>query len=472
MSRATATIIDHAKSVGVMIREISTREFLKVIENMKSGNEAYESGICQSDDMIEYMRNFGSYDSDAVRIWLAYFNENIVGIMMMAGAFNAAARARSLMVPRFIPLSNYFSVSPNQISDMLAICARDFPGLGKLLTLIALAESGPRGLFLQVQQIYTEMKEPHPENPNHFVYVRRTSVSAAAKVIYNRYGFKPIQVSNSEEIIENTLFYYRDTPLQQPECVELLLEWDKSWTNKRTLRTLEEKKRREDEIEAAALQYQNGTYPELDFGDGDVALVDIPHEFDRNQLFALDINNGPNIVNHSESLARSEPLQDSQGGAEEDAQFQSPQDRNLVYDFLNSPAVGRLNNRAPAVVNPHEQKYEVHSPPKKRSKNGARKPVTFECEICHKVLNRIDNYKRHLKTHDATREYKCPTCGKEFYRRDDLKTHVQRTHEGLRDYPCPYCKHQSGNTSDLYKHIREMHPSRSISRHHSSKTRQ
>jgi len=432
MTRPTAKIIEFGQALGVTIEEVSNYRFSKEIKHMKSDSGTEQSGICQSDDMIAYMTKFG-YDYHLnVRVWLATFQGKIVGILMMSKVFNPSARAHSVSTNNFIPQNNNFVTHSKEISDMLAVCAKGFPGLGKLFTLIALSESGPKGLFLQVQQIYIEKAEPDPNDPSHLIFVRKTSVSDAAKVIYTRYGFHEIGVSDGSNML-NILCYYRDSPLKDEECVRLLNDWERSWTSKRNLAPLEEKKQREEKIQEVAVDFEIIPSPQLDFGEGDYSFLDVPHDYTQNELYAQDLNNGPDVI-----------LEQEFGDAAILAQGEEGQN----FDF--DPLYG-LEPQEP------QEEKKIQSPPRKRARAN-QKQSSYECSTCHKTFTRSDNYKRHLKIHEGSKDYECPRCHEKFLRQEDMKEHVKRKHKKIRDRPCPYCEYKAGNTSDLYKHMDKKHP--------------
>ncbi|ORX94307.1 hypothetical protein K493DRAFT_199599, partial [Basidiobolus meristosporus CBS 931.73] len=56
----------------------------------------------------------------------------------------------------------------------------------------------------------------------------------------------------------------------------------------------------------------------------------------------------------------------------------------------------------------------------------------YPCAVCHKTFGRLDNLKRHYKTHTGERPYFCtyPSCHKCFARSDQLARH-QVTHTNM-----------------------------------------
>ncbi|KAJ6783968.1 hypothetical protein PWT90_06383 [Aphanocladium album] len=56
-------------------------------------------------------------------------------------------------------------------------------------------------------------------------------------------------------------------------------------------------------------------------------------------------------------------------------------------------------------------------------------------EECGKEFGRKENIKSHVQTHLNDRQYQCPTCKKCFVRQHDLKRHA-KIHTGIKPYPC------------------------------------
>lgn len=115
----------------------------------------------------------------------------------------------------------------------------------------------------------------------------------------------------------------------------------------------------------------------------------------------------------------------------------------------------------------------VHTPP----------DVIFECSICSKKFRRKAHLKRHLRTHDPDRPFKClhcdykgceraditkhqliheepqhtcEVCGKTFRHLRNKELHVKR-HKGQRDYKCGVCEYFGYTFTDIRKHIERKH---------------
>ncbi|PNY26316.1 Metallothionein expression activator [Tolypocladium capitatum] len=60
---------------------------------------------------------------------------------------------------------------------------------------------------------------------------------------------------------------------------------------------------------------------------------------------------------------------------------------------------------------------------------------TCTFDECGKQFGRKENIKSHVQTHLNDRQYQCPTCLKCFVRQHDLKRHA-KIHTGIKPYPC------------------------------------
>ena len=74
-----------------------------------------------------------------------------------------------------------------------------------------------------------------------------------------------------------------------------------------------------------------------------------------------------------------------------------------------------------------------------------KEDANFQCHVkgCGKLFGRSYNFKAHMETHDAGREYPfpCPLkdCNKKFVRKTDLQRHHQSVHMKQRNHRCDYC---------------------------------
>jgi hypothetical protein len=100
-----------------------------------------------------------------------------------------------------------------------------------------------------------------------------------------------------------------------------------------------------------------------------------------------------------------------------------------------SPAGSHDPRRVPSTI------ARTRQPRKLTTKEDAN----FQCHVkgCGKLFGRSYNFKAHMETHDASREYPfpCPLkdCNKKFVRKTDLQRHHQSVHMKQRNHRCDYC---------------------------------
>lgn len=85
-------------------------------------------------------------------------------------------------------------------------------------------------------------------------------------------------------------------------------------------------------------------------------------------------------------------------------------------------------------------------PPRTRvRKLTTKEDANYQCHVkgCGKLFGRSYNFKAHMETHDASREYPFPCllkdCSKKFVRKTDLQRHHQSVHMKQRNHCCDYC---------------------------------
>ncbi|KAF7908861.1 hypothetical protein EAE99_011650 [Botrytis elliptica] len=116
------------------------------------------------------------------------------------------------------------------------------------------------------------------------------------------------------------------------------------------------------------------------------------------------------------------------------------QDRSPSQDF-----------RRPSVV------ARTRGPRKLTTKEDAN----FQCRVkgCGKLFGRSYNYKAHMETHDADREYPFPctvdNCTKKFVRKTDLQRHNQSVHMKQRNHKCDYCSRYFARKDTLRRHMED-----------------
>ncbi|PBP25751.1 putative Transcriptional regulator prz1 [Diplocarpon rosae] len=90
-----------------------------------------------------------------------------------------------------------------------------------------------------------------------------------------------------------------------------------------------------------------------------------------------------------------------------------------------------------------------------------KEDANFQCNIkgCGKLFGRSYNYKAHMETHDAGREYPFPCstqdCNKKFVRKTDLQRHHQSVHMKERNHRCDYCGRFFARKDTLRRHMED-----------------
>ena len=76
----------------------------------------------------------------------------------------------------------------------------------------------------------------------------------------------------------------------------------------------------------------------------------------------------------------------------------------------------------------------------------------YHCDKCDKRLVSKQGLLEHLKIHDESSKFPCPTCGLAFARKQTLKEHERAAHSTDENYQCKDCGKRFGNQSQLKKH--------------------
>ncbi|KAG0651323.1 Cell wall transcription factor ACE2 [Hyphodiscus hymeniophilus] len=113
---------------------------------------------------------------------------------------------------------------------------------------------------------------------------------------------------------------------------------------------------------------------------------------------------------------------------------------------LPIPSYGRLSESQDQIP-PHEQRKILGTIARTRQprKLTTKEDANFQCTVkgCGKLFGRSYNFKAHMETHDASREYPFPClmkdCTKKFVRKTDLQRHHQSVHMKQRTHRCDYC---------------------------------
>ncbi|CAH8486820.1 unnamed protein product [Dicrocoelium dendriticum] len=90
-------------------------------------------------------------------------------------------------------------------------------------------------------------------------------------------------------------------------------------------------------------------------------------------------------------------------------------------------------------------------------KQARPKPLekAFACNLfnCTKRFARVDELRRHQRTHSDVKQFTCDICKKGFTRSDHLMTH-RRTHTGERPYQCKHCDRRFARSDECNRHTK------------------
>lgn len=109
-------------------------------------------------------------------------------------------------------------------------------------------------------------------------------------------------------------------------------------------------------------------------------------------------------------------------------------------------------------LNEHLQEFNRVNKRRPRRKKGA--PITVEeltCSLCKKVYKTPNSLRDHMKLHtaDRKRNYTCDRCGKMFYNKGTLTSHIM-SHDKIRPHVCRICNKSFLFPNMLRRHV-EMH---------------
>lgn len=122
--------------------------------------------------------------------------------------------------------------------------------------------------------------------------------------------------------------------------------------------------------------------------------------------------------------------------------------------------------RACGEILPNKEELQQHTDmyfTQKRKRKPRRKPgtpITIEdltCHICKNVYKNPNSLRDHIKRHksDRKRNYTCDRCGKTFFNKGTLTSHIM-THDQIRPHTCRICNKSFLYPNMLRRHV-EMH---------------
>ncbi|KAL3310985.1 hypothetical protein Ciccas_010440 [Cichlidogyrus casuarinus] len=142
---------------------------------------------------------------------------------------------------------------------------------------------------------------------------------------------------------------------------------------------------------------------------------------------------------------------------------------SIIYNSSGSQSALRYeddsshssHSRASVYSQAPSTKVSFSSPSKrpapKNFRNGhtytGAKPHQCDFQDCEKRFARVDELRRHKRTHNNFKPYACDRCDKKFTRSDHLTTH-KRTHTGEKPYECEKCSKCFARSDERYRHMK------------------
>ena len=84
------------------------------------------------------------------------------------------------------------------------------------------------------------------------------------------------------------------------------------------------------------------------------------------------------------------------------------------------------------------------------------KEKPYECEVCEKRFSESGNLTKHMRTHTKEKPYECDVCDKAFRQATHLKVHM-RIHTNEKPYECEVCEEHFTTSGNLQRHVRTHH---------------
>jgi hypothetical protein len=463
----TNTIVNWAKDRNVKLERIPTDA--DAIQNLLSEIDNGIEDLCQSGLMKTYIENCGGYsECKNVQIWKAIYNHKIVGLMMMSTKFNLKARG---WPEGYRPQHVNFMGQHHDISDLLLICSKHGPpGLGQLLTLLALSLSGEHGLFLQVQVAFVQMEiaenqleasdriisDEFTNYMNESFLVVRPLVLESAKHIYTKMHFEPIHVHNEQNVPLGIVCYYRNTPLTENELRNYLDMLDYKFSSRaarseqiefqHVQENLEEKTM--DNLQHDPYLYEKLTSPQPDYSG------ELP--YDPENGVAVMHPQTPQQYFNNDFLDAADPLAGQNMIFSGVDNGQPPQ--LVSEDITFSPIPYAFGPPSPQLVF-SDNESESSQSPKRKAGRPRRTAEENTCKICNKTFKRGTALRRHMVKHNPTeKKLKCEKCEYKTNRTDDMKKHMTRKHADAKLLNCEIChKYETATKSDLQRHMKAKH---------------
>ncbi|KAF9414288.1 hypothetical protein HW555_007766 [Spodoptera exigua] len=131
---------------------------------------------------------------------------------------------------------------------------------------------------------------------------------------------------------------------------------------------------------------------------------------------------------------------------------------HFVKSQLPCPLCGEILKNEDS-LKAHLQNYTI-TKPKRRPRRKPGTPITIEdltCSLCKKVYKNPNSLRDHMKLHtiDRKRNYTCDRCGKMFYNKGTLTSHIL-SHDKNRPHVCRICNKSFLYPNMLRRHV-EMH---------------
>ncbi|XP_049882641.1 zinc finger protein 791-like isoform X2 [Pectinophora gossypiella] len=140
------------------------------------------------------------------------------------------------------------------------------------------------------------------------------------------------------------------------------------------------------------------------------------------------------------------------------AQLTTHIQKHFPKNHVSCPSCGEILTNEEA-LRQHLRDY-ISVKPKRKPRRKAGTPITVEdltCHICKKIYKNPNSLRDHLKRHtsDRKRNYTCDRCGKTFFSKGTLTSHVM-AHEQVRPHVCRICNKSFLFPNMLRRHV-EMH---------------